>query len=216
MNRFACIVTAILAYSSIMIWKNQPWPIFSALTERRRLLLKILQYMALSILSCLVNTVRLLGPLQEKKTPSKMFPPHASQLGWNSWDCTHPSTTAREIYTNKFYSIILSFTVGRLKLKLQIPPFFRKTCKICSESNPLQIPFFTLYLLLYLHQISELDLLGDIAMGKKVLVLSIPYQFTRGDQKEGQTAISFFGPWCYTLDVYCMLIIFINIQAIWF
>lgn len=115
---------------------------------------------------------------------SKMFPPNASQLGWNSWDCTHPSSsTASEIYTNNLYSIILSFTVKVcIQLKLQTSPFFaiRKTCKNSSESNPL---FPTILLNLPTTNLWTGFTCGYGHVGKKVLVLSIPYRFSYENQE---------------------------------
>ncbi len=45
-----------------------------------------------------------LSPLQQSTPKAWCFHPHASRLGWCSWDCTHPSSnTARGVYIKKFY-----------------------------------------------------------------------------------------------------------------
>ncbi len=76
---------------SLSCWKTQPRPIFNAFTEGRRLLAKILLYMAPTILPSIRCSRPV--PFAEKHPQSMMFPPHASRLGWCSWDCSHPSSS---------------------------------------------------------------------------------------------------------------------------
>ncbi len=95
---------------SLSCWKTQPWPIFNALTEGRRLLARdISRYpMYLAIHGTIhppLNTVQSSSPLCRKSTPKAWcFHPHASRLGWCSWDCTHPSSKHWSgVYTKKLY-----------------------------------------------------------------------------------------------------------------
>ncbi len=76
------LVALAVCLGSLSCWKTQLRPIFNALTEGRRSLAKILRYMAPSIL----HSIRCSHPV-----PFAEKHPHASRLGWGSWDCTHPS-----------------------------------------------------------------------------------------------------------------------------
>ncbi|CDQ68550.1 unnamed protein product [Oncorhynchus mykiss] len=86
------LVALAVCFRSLSCWKTQPQPIFNALTEGRRLLAKILRYMAPSILPQYGAVV--LSPLQ-KSIPKECFHLHASRLGWCSWGCTHPSSSSK-------------------------------------------------------------------------------------------------------------------------
>ncbi len=89
---------------TLSCWKTQPRPIFNALTEGRRLLAKCLdtwphpssrQYGAV-VLSLL-----------QKSTPKAWcFHPHASRLGWCSWDCTHPSSSSKHDEWSLYQKVI--------------------------------------------------------------------------------------------------------------
>ncbi len=85
------LVALAVCLGSLSCWKTQPRPIFNALTERRRLLAKISRYMAPFILP----SIRCSRPVlfAEKHPKAWCFHPHSSQLGWCSWDCTHPSSS---------------------------------------------------------------------------------------------------------------------------
>ncbi len=69
---------------SLSCWKTQPRPIFDALNEGRRLLAPSI----LPSIRCSRPT-----PFAEKHPQSMMFPPHASRLGWCSWNWTHSSSS---------------------------------------------------------------------------------------------------------------------------
>ncbi len=74
-----------MCLGSLSCWKTQPRTIFNALTEGRRLLAKILRYTPPSI-RCSHPV-----PFAESNPKAWCFQPHASRLGWCSWDCTPPS-----------------------------------------------------------------------------------------------------------------------------
>ncbi len=71
--------------------RGQMFPV--VITEGRRLLAKISRYMAPSILPSIRCSRPV--PFAEKHPQSMIFHPHASWLGWCSWDCTHPSSSSK-------------------------------------------------------------------------------------------------------------------------
>ena len=76
-------VVLVVCFGSLSYWKIPPQPIFSALTEGRRLSPKNMAPFILPSIrwSCPV-------PLAEKHPQSEGFHLHASQWGWCSWCCT--------------------------------------------------------------------------------------------------------------------------------
>ncbi len=73
------LVTLAVCLGSLSCWKTQPRPIFNALTEGRRLLTKILLYMAPSILPSIWCSRPV--PFAEKHAQSMMFPPPCFTVG---------------------------------------------------------------------------------------------------------------------------------------
>ncbi len=90
------LVALAVCLGSLSCWKTQPRPIFNALTEAK---------------SC--NTwphpsspqygAVVLSSLQKSTPKAWCFHPHASRMGWCSWDCTHPSSSKHGVYTKKLY-----------------------------------------------------------------------------------------------------------------
>ena len=72
-------VALALYFGSLSCWKTHPWPIFSALTEGRRLSPKISQYMAPFILPSIWWSLPV--PLAEKHDQSIRFPPPCFTVG---------------------------------------------------------------------------------------------------------------------------------------
>ena len=73
------LVALAVCFGSLSCWKTQPRPIFNALTEGRRLLSKILRYMAPSILPSIRCSHPV--PFAEKHPQSTMFPPPCFMVG---------------------------------------------------------------------------------------------------------------------------------------
>ncbi len=73
------LVALALCLGSLSCWKTKPWPIFNAPTEGRRLLAKILRYMAPSILPSIRCSHPV--PFAEMHPQSMMFPPPCFTLG---------------------------------------------------------------------------------------------------------------------------------------
>ncbi len=72
-------VALAVCLGSLSCWKTQPWPIFNALTEGRRLLAKISRYMAPSIFPSIRCNRPV--PFAEKHPQSMMFPPPCFTVG---------------------------------------------------------------------------------------------------------------------------------------
>uniref|UniRef100_A0A672N5X2 Microtubule-associated protein RP/EB family member 1-like n=1 Tax=Sinocyclocheilus grahami TaxID=75366 RepID=A0A672N5X2_SINGR len=77
--RSRSLVALAVCLGSLSCWKTQPRPIFNALTEGRRLLPKISQYMAPSILPSIRCSRPV--PFAEKHPQSMMFPPPCFTVG---------------------------------------------------------------------------------------------------------------------------------------
>ncbi len=73
------LVAPAVCLGSLSCWKTQPRPIFNALTEGRRLLAKILWYMAPSMLPSIRCSHPV--PFAEKHHQSMMFPPPCFTVG---------------------------------------------------------------------------------------------------------------------------------------
>ncbi len=73
------LVALAVCLGSLSCWKTQPWPIFNALTEGRRLLAKIPRYMAPSNLPSIRCSRPV--PFAEKHPQSMMFPPPCFTVG---------------------------------------------------------------------------------------------------------------------------------------
>ncbi len=73
------LVALSVCLGSLSCWKTQPRPIFNALTEGRRLLAKILQIMAPSILPSIRCSRPV--PFAKKHPQSMMFPPPCITVG---------------------------------------------------------------------------------------------------------------------------------------
>ncbi len=65
---------------------------------------KMSRYMAPSILPSIRCSRPV--PFAEKHPQSMMFPPHASRLGWCSWDCTHPSSSSKHDEWSLYQKVI--------------------------------------------------------------------------------------------------------------
>ncbi len=73
------LVALAVCLGSLSCWKTQPWTIFNALTERRRLLAKISRYIAPSILPSIRSSRPV--PFAEKHPQSMMFSPPCFTVG---------------------------------------------------------------------------------------------------------------------------------------
>ncbi len=97
------LVALAVCLGSLSCWKTQPRPIFNDLTEGRRLLAKILRYMAPSILPSIRCSRPV--PFTEKHPQSMIF--HPLLHGWDGVLgivlILLPLNTASGVYTKKLY-----------------------------------------------------------------------------------------------------------------
>lgn len=99
---FQCHSLGSLAVGFVWLcsWKTQPGPIYTDLSEERRLLPNIWQYVTSSILS----TTRCSGLVLDcRKAPLNL---QATHLGWCSENCTHPSSSSKYGKWNLYQKVL--------------------------------------------------------------------------------------------------------------
>ncbi len=93
-------------FGVIVMLEDPATTLFNALTEGRRLLAKILRYMAPSILPSIRCSRPV--PFAEKHPKALCFHPHASRSGW-CWDCTHLSSSSKHSEWSFYQKVIFLF-----------------------------------------------------------------------------------------------------------
>ena len=86
-------LSVVICFGSLSCWKTHPQPIFSVLTEGRRLSPKISRYMVPFILPSIRWSHPV--PLAKKLPQSIRFPPPCFRVGWCSWGCTQHLSSSK-------------------------------------------------------------------------------------------------------------------------